>query len=118
MIHAIYFSTRGRMSRRAYWLVGLLPLAGFSFIAGFLFGLARSPAGAVGLIVLLLWPTLALSIKRCHDFNASGWWAALTAVPLLNWIVEVVLGSIPGTRGANRFGPDPKTEPFKAPDVL
>jgi hypothetical protein len=44
-----------------------------------------------------------LSIQRAHDFNASGWLAVIAFVPLLN----LLFWFIPGSHGANRFGPRP-----------
>ena len=41
-----------------------------------------------------------ITIQRAHDFNASGWFALLVLVPLLNLIFWI----IPGTDGENRFG--------------
>ena len=55
----------------------------------------------------LLWPSLALGIKRAHDRNRSGWFLLLLFVPLINFWPLIELACIAGTPGANRFGPDP-----------
>ena len=47
-------------------------------------------------------PFTAVEVRRLHDTNFSGWWL-LTPVPLVLFFVR-------GTRGNNRFGPDPKAE--------
>ncbi len=58
--------------------------------------------GIVSIIVLLvnLVPSIALSVRRAHDSDKSGWWIL---VPIYNFL----LMCFPGTRGPNRFGPDP-----------
>jgi hypothetical protein len=57
-------------------------------------------------IALYMW--LAVNVKRCHDRGHSGWFVLLGLIPLVNiwYVVEVCF--LPGQRGANRFGPDPK----------
>lgn len=52
--------------------------------------------------LLILAFLLIQSVKRCHDFNESGW---LCLIPIYNpfWLLFAE-----GTRGKNRFGEDPK----------
>lgn len=45
--------------------------------------------------------SVVFAIRRCHDFNASGWWSLLLLIPLAN----LVFYFIPGSEGGNRFGP-------------
>ncbi|MGB3808966.1 MAG: DUF805 domain-containing protein [Parvibaculum sp.] len=59
----------------------------------------------VGLI--LLWPWLALSVKRAHDRDRSGWFLLLFLVPILNIWPAIELTCVAGTPGSNRFGTDP-----------
>jgi uncharacterized membrane protein YhaH (DUF805 family) len=68
---------------------------------------------------ILLWPFVAISVKRLHDLNISGWWLVAAAIipfasrityigPATLWLIAVVLlGFIPGKSGSNRFGNDP-----------
>lgn len=72
----------------------------------------------------------AISVKRLHDLNRSGWWIVVwyfamylavaealdrgadTESPIFNAVLLaplVALGLFPGTPGANRFGPEPTT---------
>lgn len=80
----------------------------------------------------LLYFSLALYAKRWHDRDKSGWWTLapygigiigglltfLVQDPSIMWIswvasliaaiwILVELGILPGTRGPNRYGPDP-----------
>ncbi|HEV7658296.1 MAG TPA: DUF805 domain-containing protein [Allosphingosinicella sp.] len=53
-------------------------------------------------------PNLAVAVRRLHDQDKSGWWILIALVPLIGGIWLLVLYFIEGTRGPNRFGPDPK----------
>ena len=59
-------------------------------------------------IFLMLLPLIALSIRRLHDTDRSGWWFLINFVPLIGGLVFFVFTLLEGTRGDNRFGPDPK----------
>jgi uncharacterized membrane protein YhaH (DUF805 family) len=48
---------------------------------------------------------IIFSIRRCHDFNASGWWNLLLIIPLANLIFMLFLWLKPGDEGANPYGP-------------
>ncbi|GAB2926034.1 DUF805 domain-containing protein [Hafnia psychrotolerans] len=89
-------------------------------------------------VVVLLWPTAAVMVKRLHDRNRSALWALffilawmLSAghwdmIPALwQWVVgrliPVILfvmllidcGVFAGTPGTNRFGPEPENVRLK-----
>lgn len=53
-------------------------------------------------------PALAVAIRRLHDTDRSGWWLFIGMIPLIGFIVLLVFWCSEGTRGPNRFGPDPK----------
>lgn len=100
----------GRLNRQPYW-IGILVLIAFN-VAGVLIGMAIG--GALGNLISLifslavLYPSLCLAIKRCHDRDKSGWWILINFIPLIGfiwWIVE--FGCLRGTEGPNNFGPDP-----------
>ena len=67
-----------------------------------------------GLFVLaILIPTIAVQVRRMHDQDKSGWWVIIAYIPVVNYIGGIVLFvfmCIEGTRGENRYGPDPKGE--------
>jgi uncharacterized membrane protein YhaH (DUF805 family) len=73
--------------------------------------------GATGWILFglgMLWalavfiPNLAVTIRRLHDQDKSGWFIFLGFIPIVGGIILLVFYFIEGTRGPNRFGPDPK----------
>ena len=101
-----YADFKGRARRAEYWLfillqtVAYLLAIGLDFIAGLGFVYA---AVALGLLL----PSLAVAVRRLHDTNRSGWWLLLILVPLVGLVLVVFL-LLPGTKGPNRFGSDPK----------
>ncbi|MET0531317.1 MAG: DUF805 domain-containing protein, partial [Microvirga sp.] len=54
-----------------------------------------------------LLPGIAVSVRRLHDTDRSGWWMLLLFVPLVGAIVLIVWFCMRGTIGQNRFGADP-----------
>lgn len=94
--------------------------------------------------IVLLWPSFALAVKRAHDRGRSGRLeVAMIAIgAVLGWsgvallsydlisaatylvliclcgppslYVLVAVGFLPGTPGANAYGPDPKTTPIQS----
>ena len=68
-------------------------------------------------------PSIAVTVRRFHDRDMSGWWyLGLTVagiIPLVGFLASIALlvfMVLPGTPGSNRFGADPK-DPY-AEDVF
>jgi uncharacterized membrane protein YhaH (DUF805 family) len=101
---------RGRISRRGFWLWGVGVPIGLGIVLHALLGIARVKAETAENIVnlVLLWPALAVSIKRWHDRNESGWWVLVALVPVIGWAYMLfVNGFLRGTDGPNRYGDAP-----------
>ena len=58
----------------------------------------------------ILIPSIAVSTRRLHDVDKSGWWQLLHFVVLIGSIVLLVWMVKSGTHGPNRFGEDPKQD--------
>lgn len=57
------------------------------------------------ILIPLLWFLIAQTTKRCHDIGISGWWQIIIVfIPILS----IVLLLIPGNKGSNKYGNDPK----------
>ena len=54
----------------------------------------------------LIVPGSAVAVRRLHDLSKSGWWCWLALVPAIGWIILLIWFSRPGSRGANRYGPE------------
>jgi uncharacterized membrane protein YhaH (DUF805 family) len=110
----LYFSTEGRIPRSTYWLKYYLPFTIIGVLSILLdlavgtldmeagYGVFNTIAG-----LLMLWPTIAVHIKRLHDRDRSGWFYLLFLVPLVNIWVLIEVMFLKGTEGPNRFGEDP-----------
>jgi len=74
---------------------------------------------AIGCVVglLSLWSMLALTVKRWHDVGMTGWFSILTLPPYANGVIFLMMCLLPGTTGANRFGPDPRGRVAPAPTM-
>ncbi|SFQ82443.1 DUF805 domain-containing protein [Hymenobacter arizonensis] len=100
---------RLRRSSFAPWAIGFSFLAALA-VAPFL----ESPAPAVRLggqlatVGLYGLFSLKINIRRLHDLNRTGRWAALQFVPVLGLAFFFYLLLAKGTAGANAYGPDPR----------
>ncbi len=106
----VFLDPRGRISRRTFWLYGVLALGGLALLGHALLGIARWRAEEAEIVVnlLLLWPAIAISAKRWHDRDKSAWWVLVAMVPVIGWLWMLVdNGFRRGTPGTNRFGPAP-----------
>jgi uncharacterized membrane protein YhaH (DUF805 family) len=59
--------------------------------------------------IYMLAPTATVAVRRLHDFDFGGYWFVVAVVlyPLLLPLVLVLL-TVPGKKGPNRYGPDPR----------
>ncbi|MFE4226488.1 DUF805 domain-containing protein [Arthrobacter sp. NPDC056886] len=117
-----YATFSGRASRSEYWWWALvsgivsLVLNIFMFTAGYA-GATLLPDGSsapgpgyfVGLILAFVWflavliPSLAVSARRLHDANYSGWMLLLGLVPLVGGIVLLVFTLMDSKPEGQRF---------------
>jgi len=96
----------GRSRRKEYWLFFLL-LTILNIVA-MLIDRAMGIVTLQGIVVLgLLIPNIAVSVRRLHDRDKSGWWVLLIFIPLIGAIILIVWFCLRGTVGKNRFGDDP-----------
>lgn len=93
---------------------------------------------AIAMVIGTLWlvllvPSIAVGVRRLHDIDRAGWWLLLGYGPyilgvilepaqsetladiltlgsMIGFVLLLVLAALPGTRGPNRFGPDPRGE--------
>ncbi len=131
-----YAEFSGRSRRKEFWMFALFLFlieavcfalmlgGGFSFASiaypgatpttpGPVFWLGAIILGLFGLAIIV--PSIAVTIRRLHDRDMSGWWylgmIVASLIPLVGFIASIaflVIMCLPGTPGPNRFGADPK----------
>jgi uncharacterized membrane protein YhaH (DUF805 family) len=52
----------------------------------------------------LILPGIAVSVRRLHDTDRSGWWLLIGLIPLIGAILLLVWYCTKGSVGQNRFG--------------
>ena len=92
------FDFRGRASRPDYWYWFLFIFLG-QMISAFLDGELRF------IFVLVTFvPTLAVTVRRMHDMDRTGWWILIGLVPGLGDLALLIWLTLPGTYYPNRYG--------------
>lgn len=127
----LFTSPAGRISRKQFWLHGVLPIFLCSLILGWI------PLLGFLVSLALMWAGICISFKRFHDLGYPGWWSLLNVIPmvlavfftagsfvgvglmwyvaqafwviaLIVWLVQMALVYLRvGQPGSNRYGPDP-----------
>lgn len=99
-----YANFSGRANRPQYWWFVLTAII-ISLVLQVL-GNASSIFGLVGAIYSLavLIPSIAVSVRRLHDINKSGWWLLLIFIPIIGFIILIVWHATRGTEGENKHG--------------
>lgn len=94
----LFTSLNGRISRRQFWLHGVLPLIGAAIVLRIIAYTFIMFAPSIFLLVsfavflVLLWPQLCISYKRFQDVGYPGWYNYFWLVPLLGAQALTVLG--------------------------
>jgi uncharacterized membrane protein YhaH (DUF805 family) len=99
----------GRARRKEYWLFFL-----FNIIIDLVLGVIERSAGGPGVLggiysLVVLIPSIAVSVRRLHDTDRSGWWLLIGLIPLIGTIVLLVFMVQDSQPGENQYGPNPKT---------
>jgi uncharacterized membrane protein YhaH (DUF805 family) len=111
-----YATFSGRASRPAYWwwiLFAIVVAVVGSLIDSILgttveTGRGRDPGIITSIASLaLLIPGIAVSVRRLHDTDRSGWWFLLNLLPFIGALILIFFYVQPGTPGPNRYGPPP-----------
>lgn len=130
----LFTSPSGRISRRQFWLHGVLPLVIASIVLGWI------PIIGQILTLAFLWGSICIAFKRFHDLGYPGWYSLVYLIPMVAagvlvgagffvtslidlmwllaeicWGVGVLIGLAQlifvyiriGQQGPNQYGPDP-----------
>ncbi len=133
--HYVDFS--GRSTRTEFWLFFIIfygVIAATFVVTDVVLGgtalqdSADSDEFSLIYIPVVLWilacflPSIAVTVRRLHDSNKSGWMYLLTLIPYIGFIFFIVFGFLPGTRGENDYGFDPRlgegAPDYDAPEIF
>lgn len=98
---------RGRLSRFTWWVASVMVIVIFAVLFVFIEDTAGRPMTLM-LYPFVLWPLLALAVKRMHDRGRSSFLLLAAVIPILGplWLL-FELGLCVGTPGENQYGADP-----------
>ncbi|HLO77944.1 MAG TPA: DUF805 domain-containing protein [Magnetospirillum sp.] len=101
-----YASFKGRAPRSEYWFFYLFWMLVY-IVAMIVDGVLGFPILTLVSMFGLLVPMLAVSVRRLHDTDRSGWWMFIGLVPVVGGILLLIWNCSRGTAGDNQFGADP-----------
>ncbi len=104
----------GRARRKEYWYFVLFNII-ISIVLAVIDGVTGSFSAEAGMGLLggiytlaVLIPGIAVSVRRLHDTERSGWWLLIALVPLIGVIVLLVFMVQDSKLGQNQYGANPK----------
>jgi uncharacterized membrane protein YhaH (DUF805 family) len=59
-------------------------------------------------IFITIIPSIAIIVRRLHDQNRNRFFVLLPLFPYIGGIALIILMILPGSKGDNKYGPDPK----------
>lgn len=101
-----YVGFSGRARRSEYWFWALFVFAGLiaALIVDGIAGLfIFYPLFAFGTFL----PSLAVSVRRLHDTDKSGWTILIAFIPFIGSIILIIFYLGEGTPGENKYGLEP-----------
>ena len=99
-----YFVFQGRASRSEYWWFQLIVSPSY-----FISTILENEIGYffLGITLFTLIPAISAGVRRLHDTNRSGFFLLISFIPFIGGLVLLFFLIPEGTKGKNRFGPDP-----------
>ena len=109
-----YAVFEGRAGRKEYWFFILFNIL-ISMALGYVDWLIGNINPETGLGVLsgiyalgVMIPGMAVSVRRLHDTDRSGWWLLITFVPVIGAIVFLYFMVLDSNPETNEYGTSPK----------
>ena len=110
-----YTVFNGRATRPEYWYFILINLA-ISFVLAFI----DKNIGNGGLIytiysLAVFLPSIAVTARRLHDIDKTGWWQLLFFIPIVGLIIMIIFLAQDSKPYENKYGPNPKGLDLNSP---
>ena len=109
-----YAVFEGRAGRKEYWFFILFNVL-ISMALGYVDWLTGNINPETGLGILsgiyalgVMIPGMAVSVRRLHDTDRSGWWLLITLVPVIGALVFFYFMVLESNPEANEYGPSPE----------
>jgi len=109
-----YAVFEGRAGRKEYWFFILFNIL-ISMALGYVDWLTGNINPETGLGILsgiyalgVMIPGMAVSVRRLHDTDRSGWWLLITFVPVIGAIVFLYFMVLDSNPETNEYGTSPK----------
>lgn len=101
------YTFTGRSSRSEFWWT-LIVYVGVLFIGSSL-TIRGSILSIVGVVIIAAAFAffICLMARRFHDRNLSAWFLLILFIPTFGYLIALIICALPGSRGANKYGPDP-----------
>ena len=104
-----YFVFDGRAKRSEYWWFVLFSILGgivTTIIDIMILGYSIESYGPVNIIfsVVLILPGIAVTARRLHDINKSGWWQ-LIELTIIGILLIIIWNATEGEKKKNIYGP-------------
>ena len=116
-----YAVFEGRARRKEYWFFVLFNIL-ISIALGIVDRVTGSfdPLSGVGLLgglyaIALIVPGLAVTVRRLHDTNRSGWWVLLPLIPIIGGLVLFYFLVLDSNPNSNEYGDSPKANELNSP---
>jgi uncharacterized membrane protein YhaH (DUF805 family) len=109
------FQFNGRSSRKEYWTFAIVHAVVYGLLGLIGGNSARSPRGGGSggeIIQAFFWlavlvPSFAITSRRLHDTNRTGWLSLLLFLPCIGPLILFLYSLLQGDQGENQYGPDP-----------
>lgn len=104
-----YAVFKGRARRKEYWYFQLVNSL-ISIVIALIFASGIEGESIVSSVYSLavLIPTIALSVRRLHDTDRSGWLMLLLFIPIIGWLVLLYFFVQDSQSITNEYGENPK----------
>ena len=99
-----YATFIGRARRKEFWFFTLVQFI-LLIIAQIIDAVIGTEFVLYALVVLALFiPGLAVTIRRLHDINKSGWWLLIALIPLIGSILLIIWLATETKQETNEWG--------------